>query len=193
MEDLPHPLQRIRHANARALIKEAGGGSAMARLLDSAKTHISAIENGRKPIGNKLAARMERAMHRPAGWLDQDHGANAGGSSLEPLDAYTVPPLIEAGELMKLAAAPDAFRMRLPDDALTPDHPRGVEFIWSARAKAGVGSIVLVRDGSGALHAREYRQGKAAAEWSAAPLNRAYAEFAGRDVELVAVAQYRAM
>lgn len=89
----------------------------------------------------------------------------------------------------------DLFSMPLEDDANAPDFPRGQEFIWSTVKPAQIGSLVLVRDKAGQVHARQMRQGKAAQHWIAAPSNVAFASLdsIADGLEVVAVAAYKAM
>ncbi len=83
----------------------------------------------------------------------------------------------------------------MPDDAAAPDFPKSMEVVWSTSKAPQFGSLVMVRDKHGQLHAREYRQGKHPGHWLAASLNRAYASFDSDEdgLQIVAVAAFKAL
>ena len=66
----PRHLRR-RHRLA-GLIAEAGGVVALADLVETPKSHISALSAGRRGIGDQLARKLEDRMGKPPGWIDQD-------------------------------------------------------------------------------------------------------------------------
>src|SRR5476649_1059219 len=75
LADMPTTSSSIRLANFRALIKKAGGPAEAARQLDMDDSQLSQIA-GKQPIrniGSTLARRIEKAFHRPEGWLDVPH------------------------------------------------------------------------------------------------------------------------
>lgn len=63
-------MERRRHWLS-VLIDENGGQAEVARAIGSPKSYLSAIQNGGRGLGDKLAARIEEAYGKPAGWLDQ--------------------------------------------------------------------------------------------------------------------------
>lgn len=72
---MPTTSSSIRLTNLRALIKKAGGPAEVARTLDMDDSQLSQIA-GKQPsrnIGPTLARRIEKAFHRPEGWLDIPH------------------------------------------------------------------------------------------------------------------------
>lgn len=76
------PGARIRHRNLETLIGEAGSARALARRAGTSDSYLSQVRNrtpradGRpRLIGDRLAGMLERAMHKPPGWLDEAHGA----------------------------------------------------------------------------------------------------------------------
>lgn len=90
-------VKDIRRENTRALARAIGGISALAKLLGKAQSQISRLI-GRTPtknIGDKLAAEIEIAFHKPYGWLDREHP----GITL-PLEEY------EAVSEVKLETVP---------------------------------------------------------------------------------------
>lgn len=106
------------------------------------------------------------------------------------LDKRTVPPTRTRGEIVN-GQAGEVYAFQLDDDALAPDMPRGTELVFDVAKQPNPGSVVLVLDSHGELHAREYRQDPAG--WVAAAVNRAYASFSSSDVRLLAVATYKAL
>ena len=61
-----------RRARLAALVNEAGGVVALARLVGTPKSHVSALMSGARGVGDELAAKLERMMQKPGGWLDLD-------------------------------------------------------------------------------------------------------------------------
>lgn len=106
------------------------------------------------------------------------------------LDVYTVPLEVDWGELMlkRDAEIPELFTVSMPDDALLPRIERGTQLVFSKSDEPTPGKGVLVRDSSGELHIRKYKQGLAGS-FVAQALNEEYATLErGRDgLEIVAV------
>lgn len=73
----PMAISSLRHlrrkANLDRLVQEFGGATALALLIDTPKSHISALQKGSRGIGDKLAAKLERKCEKPDGWMDQQH------------------------------------------------------------------------------------------------------------------------
>lgn len=65
----------IRLANLRLLVERYGGPAKAARKLDMDDSQLSQIagKNPVRNIGAVLARRIEKAFHRPEGWLDVPH------------------------------------------------------------------------------------------------------------------------
>ena len=71
----------IRLENLRALISEAGNQAKLAELIGVAPSYINTLTKQRidsatgksKGIGEATARKLETAMSKPFGWLDQDH------------------------------------------------------------------------------------------------------------------------
>lgn len=87
--------REIRLINLRKLLKEVVSASALAHAADTSPAYISQIlsKKTKGSIGNKLARKLELAMNKPKGWLDQLHD-----------DSETLPvehiPLIKHEELL---------------------------------------------------------------------------------------------
>lgn len=93
--------QRARLENLEHLIAEAGSATRLAQLAGTSSSYLSQVRNRRqsaagpnRSIGDDLASRLERAMSKPDGWIDEFHG-NSGDHSLKPeLGAQNLRPLI---------------------------------------------------------------------------------------------------
>ncbi len=71
-------LQAIRHQNLTHLLQGIEDdperlAETVKRLRISRKRLLEQLDNPFQPIGDELAARLERVAGRPAGWLDQQH------------------------------------------------------------------------------------------------------------------------
>ena len=95
--------QRIRLANLERLIAEAGSAKRLARLAASSSSYLSQVRRRRRSpagspraVGDDLASRLERAMEKPDGWMDEFHGAGdlGPGNAESGPGARSVHPLI---------------------------------------------------------------------------------------------------
>jgi len=177
----PSRRRLIRQENLDRLIEEAGGVTALALLLDTHKSHLSAMRNGSRGVGDELAERMESVMDKGAGWMDQQHAP----------EGVIVPPVAHDMSLPKHSDAlleitweslmgnvPDSlFVLALRDDALAPDFPRGTAVVWSKTREPRPGRLVLIRDQHGQHHARIVHQGTAPGSWTAIATRRGFADF----------------
>jgi hypothetical protein len=68
-------ISTARHLRRKAkldlLVAEIGSASELAALVDTPKSHISALQAGKRGVGDKLAAKMESATGKAAGWMDE--------------------------------------------------------------------------------------------------------------------------
>ena len=110
--------------------------------------------------------------------------------------AFDDPPTLTWEDAMRAEAddLPAEFKMRIPDDALAPDFPRGLEIVWAVRKRPAIGSLVVVRDKHGQQHIRQYAQGSAPGHWIAAAVKPFYSFDSITDgLTVVAVAKWRPM
>ncbi len=63
-------LQRQRKRLAQ-LIDEAGGQKELAKKVTTAESYISQLLTARDGIARKFCVRLEKAMGKPDGWMDQ--------------------------------------------------------------------------------------------------------------------------
>tara|TARA_R100000005_G_scaffold94413_1_gene72320 strand:- start:6939 stop:7607 length:669 start_codon:yes stop_codon:yes gene_type:complete len=70
----------IRLKNLEILIREAGSAASLARAAGTNSSYLSQVRNQLptkkgtpRGIGDDLAAKLETAMNKPHGWMDEDH------------------------------------------------------------------------------------------------------------------------
>lgn len=69
--DSPESPRRIRRRERlKLLLAEEGGPAEVARIVDTPRSHFSAITGGSRGLGDALAAKLEKAFNKPAGWFD---------------------------------------------------------------------------------------------------------------------------
>lgn len=200
MENARDRRRRIRRANLLILITRAGGATGLARQLGKTDGYskyllaITAPNPDARGLGDDLAAEIEAKLGLHPGWMDEHHETEGtvapGAARAQDLSQRALSddlPLLSWEAVMNAKSVPDIFRTVLPDDALAPDFPRGVEVVWTTRRRAIPGRIVLVTDSHGALHARQCRQGREPGRWLAAAINPSYLSFDSAELRLVAV------
>lgn len=71
--------------NLELLVSEAGSASKLARLAETSESYLSQIrtqlttpQGTARGVGDRLADKLERAMHKPHGWMDEPHPATRG-------------------------------------------------------------------------------------------------------------------
>lgn len=169
----------------------------LVKHLGSSVSYWSGMLAGVRSFGERVARRIEEGLGLGRGYLDSDGHtpASAGGAisiaqTMSP-SPFDDPPTIELGEKMEWDALPALFKAAMPDDALAPDHPRGLVFVWSKTKTPKPNSIVLVRDRHDRPHVREYHGGIEPGSWTAAATNRAYPALDQASATIVAVAVFR--
>lgn len=168
--------------------------SALADALGITYQAVKKVRDG-GDFGSTNNLRAARLLGLNPEWLATGTGPRTGTGA--PPVAHPVshsPRRIEAirftwGEIaaMDTGQLGDLFISAMPDDSAAPDFPAGTEIEWSTRKPHQPGSLVLVRDEHGTLHARECRQGHQPGTWIAAAINRAYASFDSPQITLIAV------
>lgn len=156
-------IDRIRLENLGRLIAEAGSATALARRAGVSGANLSHVRAGTpypsgtpRRMGDRLAAKLERAMGKPPGWMNEPQSSNDG-----PLrgDGHPLISWVQAGnwtearELPAVAArlhcplpcGPDTFVLQVAGESMAPRFPDG-EFIFvDPDAPAGNGSFVVAR------------------------------------------------
>jgi len=142
-------IKQIRLRNLRVLVGEAGTIANLARLSSTAPAYLSQILNslptstGRpRSVGDKLARKLESAMSKPYGWMDQGSQNNSDISPSGDLVSYV--PLIDESlveryinnphnfhdDKMELIPVPIhvsycSFAMRISTDSMEPKFQNG--------------------------------------------------------------------
>jgi phage repressor protein C with HTH and peptisase S24 domain len=81
------PRHIRRQERLQELVEEAGGPAQLQRISGTPSSHISAMLSGNRGMGDQLAAKLEQAMGKPAGWMDEPSAPAADsepGVELEP-------------------------------------------------------------------------------------------------------------
>jgi len=72
--------ETVRLSNLELLVAEAGSAAALARLAGTSESYLSQIRNQLltakgtpRGVGDELAAKLEQAMGKPHGWMDESH------------------------------------------------------------------------------------------------------------------------
>lgn len=71
------PSRLIRRARLAKLMEDAGGPKELNRLLKKPldDTYLTSCKTGARNMGDAAANEVERVMHKPFGWLDEDRRA----------------------------------------------------------------------------------------------------------------------
>lgn len=116
-------ISSVRHVrrkvNLERLVDDAGGATALAQLVGTPKSHISALLSGSRGIGDKLALKLERKCGKPDGWLDEQHD----GEVLRQPDGYAL--VIDEMQATAFSLRPDRSELQLIHDLwLLPNEDR---------------------------------------------------------------------
>jgi hypothetical protein len=158
---------------------DRGKKARFAAAVGKAPAQISQWLGGTRSIEDETAREIEKRLGLPRWTMDAQVSRDSGPPSVagvahpKILDEFTVPPLTQWEDLMKMQEMPEQFRLAVPDDALGERLPKGTELIMQRASVAKPGQVVLVRDGAGQLYLRRYSQGAAGA-WRARAPNEDY-------------------
>ena len=155
-------LDRIRLENLQRLIAEAGSAAALARRAGVSSPYLSGVRAGTpypsgraRRIGDRLAAKLERATDRPRGWMDEprpDHFPSP-GQGLPVVswvqagcwtEARAVPDDAERLHC-PLPCGPDTFVLIVAGESMAPRFPNGEYVFVDPDVPADNGSFVVVR------------------------------------------------
>lgn len=176
---MPRNLDRVRLANLRLLIAEAGSAEALARTTGTSGAYLSQIRSGTpyrsgrsRRMGDNLAAKLERATGKPLGWMDEPHPAgpapdDADGAGASPAwssgggcpliswvaagDWTEAPELPEAEAHLNcpVRCGPDTFVLRVRGESMEPEFREGDLIFVDPSLEPRNGSYVVVRRGDG--------------------------------------------
>ena len=157
-------IDRIRLKNLGRLIAEAGSLSALAGRAAVSPANLSHVRAGTpyasgtaRRMGDRLAAKLERAMGKPPGWMNEEQAYETG-----PFPPGTGQPVVswvragtwtEARELpadterlnCPLPCGPDTFVLKVAGESMAPRFPDGDYIFVDPDLPAGSGSFVVVR------------------------------------------------
>lgn len=163
-------LAALRHAK----------GMTLAQLQAASGVDISTINalERRNSQRSAVAGRLAWALGVTLDYLMSDNidplTIEIGGTVPDPPQDYHHSPVIRWEVLMRGCIAPKQFKVALPDNAMAPKVPAGTVCKFEA-IEPEFGDVVLVRDNTGALHCRAYRQRSGGPGFAAVPFNDAYA------------------
>jgi len=168
--------ETVRLSNLELLVAEAGSAAALARLASTSESYLSQIRNQLKTakgtprgVGDDLAAKLERAMGKPDGWMDEPHRVatdDRAQYNAEPgPDVRGLHPLIswvQAGEWAEIAGnfelgdaedllpcpvrcSPDTFVLRVRGESMEPKFHDGDLIFVDPQVAAVSGRYVVAR------------------------------------------------
>lgn len=167
----------------RALCEREGGHQVVAAEAGISEGNLWQVLHGTllpsgqpRGIGRRL---QDKISQRYPGWLNPQHALagdtrprGAGAQILsQPIESYS--PQITWEAALNSNRLPVTFRVAMPDDSMYPRVRRGDVLEFDTREQPRSGDGVLVRDASGSLFFRIYRQAKPGA-WEAHPINPDY-------------------
>ena len=172
-------LDRVRLANLRLLIGEAGSADALARATGTSGAYLSQIRSGTpyksgrsRRMGDNLAAKLERATGKPLGWMDEAHPAGSAPRAAAPAGepsswspgglcpliswlqagAWTEAPAFPNAEARincPVRCGPDTFVLRVRGESMEPQFREGDLIFVDPGVAPGNRSYVVVRRGDG--------------------------------------------
>jgi hypothetical protein len=71
------PIRSMRRKRLRQLLAEFGGPKSLADRVGTVDTHLTAIDKGRRQVGDDLATMLELQTGKPFGWMDSVAGLSA--------------------------------------------------------------------------------------------------------------------
>lgn len=101
--------QQRRMKRLLELIDEVGNASAISRDSGTQKSHISAMANGKRGLGDKLAQKFERIYSKPEGWFDRPESSTTNIGNNAQVTVLPIRSIEQAIDLLgaALIASPD--------------------------------------------------------------------------------------
>ncbi len=167
-------IDRNRLENLRRLLAEAGSAHALGLRTGTSGAYLSQIRSGTpyasgqpRRMGNNLAAKIERALGKPPGWMDEPHPEHPAGPDDAMHSPFTGCPLIswtEADAWTQASRFPDAevrlhcpvpcapgtFVLRVRGSSMEPRFQVGDLIFVDPCTSAHSGHYVVARAGAGA-------------------------------------------
>ena len=110
--------ETVRLSNLELLVAEAGSAAALARLAGTSESYLSQIRNQLRTakgtprgVGDELAAKLEQAMGKPNGWMDESHQ-----ELMEERPRYNAEaaPELQSGRRLAVLSSAECCRALLP-------------------------------------------------------------------------------
>ena len=157
-------IDRIRLGNLARLIAEAGTASALATRAEISGAYLSHVRKGTpypsgnpRRLGDRLAAKLERAMGKPPGWMDEERPYETG--PFPPGSGHPVLSWVQAGTWNEarepptaaerlncpLPCGPDTFVLKVAGESMAPRFPDGDYIFVDPDVPAESGKFVVVR------------------------------------------------
>ena len=168
--------ETVRLSNLERLVAEAGSAAALARLAKTSESYLSQIRNQLttpkgtpRGVGDDLAAKLEQAMGKPNGWMDETH--RVATEDHAPYNAEPGPELrglhpliswVQAGEWAEIAGnfvlgdaedllpcpvrcSTDTFVLRVRGESMEPKFHDGDLIFVDPQVSPDSGKYVVVR------------------------------------------------
>ena len=166
----------IRLNNLERLIHEAGSASKLASAAGTNSSYLSQVRNQLptrngtpRSIGDALAVKLESAMNKPAGWMDEVHQdaphPTEGEPKREASRGQKLYPLLSWNQVGKqsgvsedplvpyenrhlacpVPCSPETFVLRVRSASMEPKFRQGELLFVDPRRSAGHGDYVIVR------------------------------------------------
>lgn len=141
------PIHEHRRARIKLALGEFASVAEMARVIDTPRSHLSAIMSGAKGCGNDLAAKIEHKLRKPPGWLDAPTAETQIDTLAHAVSQRTpiVPPKKVIWEDLVSTTFEGQFVLAIKGDALVPNYLPGQSGIWQSGSEARSGQPVLLR------------------------------------------------
>lgn len=165
--------------------------------MEAALVYMKGFGVRLEDISPRLARQMNAAMKglRAVSPAPGETGGHASAGVAHELShsAFDTPVSIRLEPQMHGVSFPESFLAAVPDGAVSPEFPAGLELQWSTARDPKVGGLVIVRTKHGQVAVRQYRQGKEPGRWIAAATADAFASFDSIEdgLQVLAVATWR--
>ena len=157
-------IDRIRLRNLGLLVAQAGSLSALARRAGVSGAYLSHVRAGTpypsgspRRMGDRLAAKLERAMGKPPGWMNDEQPFETG--PFPPGTGHRILSWVQAGKWTEereppasaerlhcpLPCSPGTFVLQVAGESMAPRFPDGDYIFVDPEVPAESGSFVVVR------------------------------------------------
>lgn len=164
--------KEVRRLNLVALAQKFKTLKALAEETASDAGHLSQVKNRTRNMGDDVARRFERRLHKPPGWMDSQHGVKEETpvyDSQVPVSDYRAAPVVGIAKLgedgffdemgFPIGAGdgfidapsrdPDVYALRVKGDSMNPAIRDGWYVVIEPNSRCVVGEYVVaaLKDG----------------------------------------------